>query len=185
MPEIVPTLVATHELDIAAPVYFQYSFALYEYSKTVQTLVHQMKYRGMSHLASMFGQSLAEALNAQIAAQKIDALVPVPLHSARLRERGYNQAHLIARKIATDLSLSVIPALKRIRDTKQQAKFSRERRLENVKGVFRARRNIDLHGKHVALVDDVMTTGSTLNECARQLHSIGAQSITAITIVRI
>ena len=144
--EISPALIAAAGLDIKAPVYFQYSFALYEYSKAVQTLVHEMKYKGGSQLASLFGQSLAEAFGTQSAAQKIDALVPVPLHATRMRERGYNQASLIAQQVAEYLSLPVIPALKRIRYTKQQAKFNREKRLQNVMGAFRPDGNIDLKG---------------------------------------
>lgn len=185
LPELKPAFAATAELDLKAPVYFKSSFALFEYSQAAQTLVHEMKYRGASRLASRFGRSLAAAVHSEGAMEKIDALVPVPLHSARLRERGYNQAHLIARQIANDLALPVISALKRIRATKQQAKYNREQRLKNVMGAFQPAKNIDLRGKHIALVDDVLTTGSTLNECARRLHSMGAQSITALTIVRI
>ena len=180
-----PAIAASDAIGLEGPVYFQHSFALFEYSDAVRKLVHNMKYKGVSSLAVRFGGELARAYAAQKASEKIDLLVPVPLHPARLRERGYNQAGLLAGGMTKVMQVRVIHALRRIRYTKQQAKFDRDQRITNVKDAFRIVDPSEIKGKNVALIDDVLTTGSTLNECAKELQQAGAGYIIAFTIVRI
>ena len=179
------SLALASSLKLATPVHFDCSFAVLEYSETVQRIIHAMKYEGVSQLAQPTGDLLARKWQELADAPEIDFLTPVPLHPLRLRERGFNQAELIARRIAAVLDNKVLLALRRIRNTPQQAKFDRNKRLENVKGAFRIVPRTDLSGKTVAIVDDVLTTGSTINECAAQLSAAGAGRIIAFTIVRI
>ena len=111
-------------------------------------------------------------------------VVPVPLHPARLRERGFNQAELLAKILAQKINIPLGRALERIRYTTTQTAFDRVERMENLYGAFRLRKKIGVRGLHVLLVDDILTTGSTLSECARVLREAGAQSVYAVTAAR-
>src|SRR5205823_5404499 len=111
-------------------------------------------------------------------------IVPVPLHPTRQRERGFNQAMLLARSLSPRTSLPVVPALERVRYTTTQTAFDRAERMENLRNAFRLRPRRDVRGSRVLLVDDVLTTGSTLSECARVLKQAGASSVYAATAAR-
>jgi ComF family protein len=115
---------------------------------------------------------------------RFDVIVPVPLHPARERERGFNQAALLARSLAVRTGLPVKPVLERIRYTTTQTAFDRAERMENLHNAFRLRRRQDVQGLRVLLVDDVLTTGSTLSECARVLKQARASSVYAATAAR-
>ncbi len=116
-----------------------------------------------------------------------DVLVPVPLHRWRLLKRRYNQAALLARALGESTGKPVmVDALTRWRKTESQGHKSRTERARNIAGAFRVtpRRALDLRGKRVLLVDDVLTTGATLEACATALHSAGAASVMALTLAR-
>jgi ComF family protein len=108
----------------------------------------------------------------------------VPLHPTRQRERGFNQASLLAQLLSAKLPIPCKPLLKRIRYTTTQTALDRAERMENLHNAFRLRKNADVRGLHVLLVDDVLTTGSTLSECARVLKRAGALSVHAATAAR-
>jgi len=110
--------------------------------------------------------------------------VPVPLHPARQRERGFNQASLLAELLSAQTSIPVKPLLERTRYTTTQTALDRSERMENLHNAFRLRKNADVRGWRVLLVDDVLTTGSTLNECARILKRASAFSVHAATAAR-
>jgi ComF family protein len=110
-----------------------------------------------------------------------DVLVPVPLHPRRQRARGFNQAQ----ELAGSLALPVLPILKRTRYTPSQTDLPAARRHANVRGAFRLRRRADIRGLRVVLVDDVCTTGATLEACARVLRDAGAADVSAITAARV
>ncbi|MGE5224806.1 MAG: ComF family protein [Omnitrophica WOR_2 bacterium] len=115
---------------------------------------------------------------------KIDVVVPVPLGVARLAERGYNQAALLARPVSLGMGLSYSSkALFRIRETRSQVELKASERKSNVKGAFQARSEL-VDGKHVLVIDDVATTGSTLGECARALLEAGAAQVVGFTLAR-
>ncbi len=139
----------------------------------------------MPGIASRFGRELGAALrHAQLC--DVDVILPVPLHPLRLRERGYNQADLLAREIGKAMGRPVLErALRRCRYTKQQAKFDKRERSRNVQDAFQLRQHNCVKDKNIILVDDVLTTGSTMNACARTLKEAGARKLTAVTIVRI
>jgi ComF family protein len=141
-------------------------------------LVLGFKYRGGRHLV----EPLAELLG-PLVPDGVDALVPVPLHDSRLRQRGFNQSELLARELARRSRRPLLgAALTRVRETPSQTGLSPTERVENVRGAFAATDRLD--GRHVLLVDDVCTTGATLYACARTLKRAGAASVQAIVATR-
>jgi len=122
---------------------------------------------------------------ARVAGLTGDVVVPVPLHPRRLAERGYNQAALLGVEVAAELGAKLAAlALVRTRDTSQQARLSREERLRNLDQAFAARSPSLVRGRHVILVDDVVTTGATLGACREALLSAGATKVTALVVAR-
>ncbi len=113
-----------------------------------------------------------------------DALVPVPLHPGRLRQRGFNQSALLAHHAGAALGIPVREVLERLRATPQQVRLDAAQRRANVAGAFAVARAVDLNGQRLALVDDVITTGSTLAACAAALRSSGARHVCAATLAR-
>ncbi|MCX7868771.1 MAG: ComF family protein [Terrimicrobiaceae bacterium] len=150
----------------------------------VRDLIHRLKYAGAAWAARPLAQIARRAFHDPRLDGSCDALVPVPLHALRERERGYNQARLLAGHLAKFLHLPVAEPLLRIRRTETQTHFDRRRRMRNLQGAFALRQDADVKGKHLVLVDDVLTTGSTLEECARVLLQGGAASIRAVTAAR-
>jgi ComF family protein len=116
--------------------------------------------------------------------RQFDVIVPVPLHPARQRERGFNQAALLADLLSVRVAIRRRSLLERIRYTTTQTAFDRAERMENLHNAFRLRKNMDVRGLRVLLVDDVLTTGSTLSECARVLKGAGATSVHAAMAAR-
>lgn len=116
---------------------------------------------------------------------RCDVIIPVPLHTGRLRQRGFNQAGLLARGLGKAVGLEVdYGLLARTEWTEPQTRLKREERLHNVKGAFRVVKAGKLRGRSVLLVDDVFTTGTTLCECATVLKQVGAEEVHAITVSR-
>jgi ComF family protein len=120
----------------------------------------------------------------RLGGREFDIVVPVPLHPTRRRERGFNQADLLAELLSTRISIRCKRVLKRIRYTTTQTALDRAERIENLHNAFRLRKNADVRGLDVLLIDDVLTTGSTLSECARVLKRAGAISVYAATAAR-
>jgi len=110
--------------------------------------------------------------------------VPVPLHPTRERERGFNQASLLSGLLSAQTSIRSQRVLERVRYTTTQTALDRSERMENLHNAFRLRKNADVRGLRVLLIDDVLTTGSTLSECARVLKRAGAISVHAATAAR-
>lgn len=152
----------------------------------VREAVHAFKFGGAPHLADTFAPWMYSAWrNAMNNGKTVDVVVAVPLHRARERERGYNQSEWLAKRIATDLrSQYAHDALRRVRATDQQALLSPVQRLANVRDAFSANRQL-LHGKSVMIIDDVLTTGATLTECASACMQAGAASVAALTLARV
>jgi ComF family protein len=116
--------------------------------------------------------------------RRFDLVVPVPLHPAKERERGFNQASLLAEMFSAQAGIRLRPVLERIRYTRTQTAFDRAERIENLHNAFRLRKNMSVRDLRVLLIDDVLTTGSTLSECARVLRKAGAISVHAATAAR-
>lgn len=165
--------------------HFEAAVAAYRSRGIVRTLVHDFKYRGQIHLRHLIGRWLCAALDdPRLRDRSFDIIVPVPLHPARERERGFNQAALLAELMAVKMSIQIKPVLERVRYTTTQTAFDREERMENLHNAFRLRKKADVRHLRVLLIDDVLTTGSTLSECARVLRRAGAVSIHAATAAR-
>ncbi len=154
-----------------------YTYGSYE--GTLRSLVHLYKYGKMEPLASNFGAMLALALPRELA---IDVVVPMPLHWWKRWQRGFNQAELLAREIARRWHAPVRMVARRKKKTTAQAGLTNAKRRANVEGAFEIRGQLD--GKHVLLVDDVMTTGATASACARALKRAGAARVTLLTLAR-
>ena len=122
--------------------------------------------------------------DARLRGRHFDVIVPVPLHPARERERGFNQAAVLAELLSRQVATPLRPVLERIRYTTTQTAFDRAERMENLHDAFRLRKKADVRELRVLLIDDVLTTGSTLSECARVLKGAGALSVHAATVAR-
>lgn len=158
--------------------------ACYFFAKSgkVQHLIHQLKYKGNKETGVFLGQQLGETIKGAPLFQGIDYLIPVPLHPKRERKRGYNQSLMIARGISEVTGIAIGDKyLVRAVNTATQTKKSSEERFKNVKDIFEVRFADELKGKHVLLVDDVLTTGATLESCAHQLENIPDITISAAT----
>ncbi|MBN1477278.1 ComF family protein [Candidatus Sumerlaeota bacterium] len=151
----------------------------------IPTMIHRLKYHGVSELAEPLARLMARVLVHDFPGRRWDVIVPVPLHRVRRRERGYNQSALIARELGRMLGWSVDERLVlRHRPTLSQTHLSRADRLRNVANAFHCPEPAEVEGRRVLLIDDVHTTGSTLNETARALAEAGAVEIFALAVSR-
>jgi ComF family protein len=165
--------------------HFECAVAPYRSRGVVREFIHRFKYERHFYLRQPLANWLAESLeDERIASQPFDALVPVPLHSARYRERDFNQAEVLAKLLAKRAGKPVLRALKRIRYTTTQTRLDRQERMENLRNAFRVRHASAVQCRHLILVDDVFTTGSTVEECARVLRQAGAASVRVVTVAR-
>jgi ComF family protein len=165
--------------------HFDCAVARYLSRGVVRDFIHRFKYDRHFYLRHTLAGWMAEALeDERIRARPIDALVPVPLHSARFREREFNQADVLAKLLAKRSGVRLLTALKRIRYTTTQTRLDRHERMENLRNAFRVRHTSEVQSRHLVLVDDVFTTGSTVDECARVLREAGAASVRVVTVAR-
>ena len=164
---------------------FDFATSAYRSRGVVRDLIHQFKYNRQVHLRHLLGRMMAEGFrDARLGELRPDAIVPVPLHPTRKREREFNQAEVLALLAGRRLGLPVEDCLRRTRYTLTQTHFHREERFGNLQGAFALRRGARVEGKVIALVDDVLTTGSTADACARVLREAGASAVIVITVAR-
>ncbi len=175
---------------------FHFEFALAAMDRCDETLelVHRLKYGREIHLAAELGKLASKVFSDrryQIALEEKWLLVPVPLHRSRLRTRQFNQAEEIARIVAKQCELPIANVLKRVRRTETQTRLTRKQRMDNLKKAFAVRTSWKgekpaalTQAKGVVLVDDVFTTGSTVDACARVLRKAGVKRIVVLTVLR-
>jgi ComF family protein len=162
------------------------SIAAFVYGGPIAQAIARLKYHRRPDLARPLGELLASAVEMRAGSLRGAVVVPVPLHVSRLAERGFNQSALIARGVSRRLKLPLLArALMRVRDTPQQAALDREGRIANVDGAFRAHQPARVLGRPVLLVDDVRTTGATIDSCVRVLAGAGAASIVHAVVARV
>jgi len=168
-------------LDFAES-YISRILSVWEFNNTVQQIIHEIKFFGKKSFATLVGREVADLMTQDKDYLETDLIIPVPLHKTKLRERGFNQSLLLCQAI---FKLTNIPVnqkiLKRIRYTKSQSKLNSVERQQNVKDAFRVIAPSAIKGKTVILVDDVLTTGSTMRACAESLESAGVARILALT----
>jgi ComF family protein len=148
--------------------------ALFYFHKqgAVQHLLHNLKYKGQEQLGQVFGVWLGAELQESSYFKSIDVVIPVPVHSKKLKQRGYNQVALFAKLLAKSLNARYVDTvLLKSMNTKTQVFQSREERFQSVANSFYAKKLSTIDGKHVLLVDDVITTGATIEACALVLNS--------------
>lgn len=167
------------------PPHFDSARAHFLYEGPIRDLIHAFKYNRNTHLRFPLALLALEGISGVQADHNPNLIVPVPLHRSRLRQRGFNQAVLLGRVLSHRLALPLMPdALVRTRATEPQIELSAAERRVNVRGAFSVKGVDRIAGKRILLLDDVMTTGSTMDECAKELKSGGAAAVIAITIAR-
>ncbi len=153
------------------------AWAAWVYEERAAAIVHALKYQGRTALARLLGEAIAEALPAGL---RPDLVLEVPLHPARRRERGYNQAAVLADAVARSLGAPRLEgSLVRVRATREQARLGPHARRANLAGAFRVRDPEALAGRTLVIVDDVLTTGCTLEACLEPLRAAGAHATAA------
>lgn len=152
------------------------------YEGVARKAIHNFKYRHRRTLAEPLALLVDNEL--QRKPLQLDLLVPVPLHRKRLAERGYNQAALLTERLSERLGIPMLECLTRTRETVSQAKLKAVARRTNVRGIFQCIEGTSLNGKRVGVVDDVCTTGATLEDCARALKEAGSGTVWGIVVAR-
>lgn len=153
------------------------------YSESIRESIHSLKYKNNVPLGYFFSQQLVPLVDK--AGWNFDLVVPVPLNRSHYRERGYNQSSLIARPLARSLGLPFTDsALKRIRETSPQFKLNAEERIKNVKDAFYGN-PANIKGKGVLIIDDVITTGATMENCSKALVEAGATKVYCLSVARV
>jgi ComF family protein len=159
------------------------SFLFFNKGGNVQQLIHHLKYRGKKSVGIYLGNHFGNALNQSTVYASADVIIPVPLHPKKQHQRGFNQSSVIAEGLGLSMKKPVIDAnLIRLVHTSSQTKKSRYSRWENVKDVFGVVETDELKGKHILLVDDVLTTGATLEACAQKLLDIEGTKVSTVTL---
>ena len=149
----------------------------------VQEMIHQIKYRGQTNIAYRLGKRYGEILIRCTETRDLTYIVPVPLHKKRIRARGFNQSKYFADGLSSALGVPAAPHLiTRIKDTSSQTTKSRKERLQTMEGAFKLNSRQDLRGQHILLVDDVLTTGSTLEAVAQTLMKVSPLKVSFATI---
>jgi len=161
----------------------EYVWAHYKFSKksNVQKLMHQIKYNNVPELGELSGRWLGDAI--QALKPNIDLIIPVPMHPAKRRKRGYNQADYIAKGVAEILHIEWNPEIMtKIKNTSTQTKKGRKERFDNARNIYQVKNQKMLAGKRVLIVDDVISTGATIGQCAQLLIESGCASVSVAAL---
>jgi len=165
--------------------YFQRSWAAANYEGVLKEAIHSFKFGAHLRLLPIFTELVINFAMRYIDIDTFDVVVPVPLHKTKLREREFNQAQLLAKDFSDKKSLPINSwGLKKIRNTKPQTEFNKDKRRSNIKNAFKVTDSSCFKDKKILLMDDVFTTGSTLNECAKMLTESGAKSVECLVVAR-
>ncbi|MCD7945644.1 MAG: ComF family protein [Clostridiales bacterium] len=163
--------------------YFTFCLSPLLYQGAVRESIRRYKFSGRSYYHRVYGMFLRSCLKEYLPSPP-DVVTWAPLSARRKHRRGYDQAKLLAEEAGQLYGLRPVPLLKKVRHTPAQSSLGRAAREENVRGVYRIRPNAPVSGKRVLLVDDIITTGSTLSECSRVLLEAGAAEVVCLTLAR-
>lgn len=175
--EVVPAI--CHECTARHPL-FSLARSVGIYGGVLRDAIYLYKYQGYRTLAEEFGVMLSELFMREAVLPGATALVPVPLSTEKLKLRGFNQSELLARKMSTVLGIPLKNYLTKVKNTPSQSKLTREARIDSVKEAFRL--NESPEGAQVLLIDDILTTGATVEECSRVLLQGGAYKVAVLTL---
>jgi ComF family protein len=165
------------------PVFSAASFYSFSKGGKVQHLIHQLKYRGKKEVGTTLGKRYGNELKASPLFSSVNLVIPVPLHLKKLKKRGYNQSETFAQGLAQTLKVETsAESIQRLYASQTQTKKSRFARWKNVEEVFKVTMPEKLKGKHILLVDDVVTTGSTLEACAARILEVPDTTVSVATI---
>lgn len=153
------------------------------YEGVLKQLIHLFKYGGRRELASLLGGRMARTLEG-LSWPAFDYIVPVPLHAIRERERGFNQAYLLASAVSRSTGVPIYNGLIRVKPTEHQTFLDKTLREQNLAGAFKVKDKSRIKGKTLLLIDDVYTTGSTADECSRTLMNADAENVFVLTCAR-
>jgi len=164
--------------------HFDRAWSVCNYSDKMKDLLHLFKYSNKTRLRKLFGKILAKFIqDFNISMEGFDFIIPMPLHSTRLREREYNQTQLLAEELSKNLSLKTSGNnIMRIRNTKPQSSLSASERYNNIKGAFRVKNPNQIDKKNILVIDDLYTTGATASEIAFTLKNAGAKGVSILTL---
>ncbi|MBW6516110.1 MAG: ComF family protein [Candidatus Cloacimonetes bacterium] len=166
-------------------VYFDRCRSIFPYNDVVRTLIHELKYNDMTNIAGYLAEHAIKYLRSKNPFSQIDYVCPVPLHPTRRRERGYNQAAFIAKKLASHFGWDYKPdVIKRVKFTESQANLTPKQRKENVNRAFSIDRNFILYEVNILIIDDVFTTGATVNSICQLLRQHRVNNIYVLTVAR-
>lgn len=157
-------------------IYFDKGYSVFEYKEAVRNAIREFKYKGMFRYGEFFGKIMAEYAKNNIKT-KFDYVTAVPLHCKRYRSRGYNQSEILAKAVAEALGAEYKELLIRHINTKPQNSLDRKERIKNIKGAFLIKDEISVANKNILIIDDIFTTGSTVNECSKVLKSNKASKV--------
>lgn len=166
--------------------YFKQLRSPFYYKGIVKKYIHDYKYCNKPYYYKLFGKLLLDYMRS-IDYTNFDYIISVPLHKIKLRKRGYNQSMLIAKYLSKRLSIPYLDILKRVTNTTKQSELSKSARQQNIINAFEVKNNKSLSlidDKNILLIDDIYTTGATINECTKLLMKYGAKNIYVLTISR-
>ncbi|HHT62359.1 MAG: ComF family protein [Bacillota bacterium] len=162
--------------------WFDSAIAVFPYHGVIRDTIHDFKYRGRVKWAKPLGRLMVEAIQKDSRFHHIDMLIPVPLHERRKSQRGYNQSELLAKEIGLGLGLPMSTGiLIRVKNTPSQTGLKRKGRQENLTNAFQVLDSCGVQGKNILLIDDIYTTGATVEACSRILKREGARRVLVIT----
>lgn len=164
-------------------VYYDYQIQILKYEDIVREKILDYKFKEKTYMYKTLEKIILNNKKIYGFLKKYDIIIPVPMYKTKKWERGYNQTELIAKELAKDLNITYnSQILKKTKNTKKQSTLTKTERKQNIKNAFNITNINDLENKKVLLFDDIITTGSTLNECSKMLKKAGAQEVAILTI---
>lgn len=183
--DIIHSDIYLNQLDLYQDksIFIDEHFYLFSYEEPIREKILQYKFEDKAYLASTIYEFFMNNEKLYGFLKKYDIIIPIPISSNRKRERGYNQSELLARKISRMASIPIeMQVLKKVKHNQPQSSLNRQQRKQNVKNVYKVQNELKIQNKKILLFDDIYTTGSTANECARMLKMNGSSTVGILTI---